>query len=91
MLQMLGASFLIEVLPCELLVRPRDCDKFKLDGATDGLKETILEVALMMRPEDGAAGVLALLREMLVIRDAAWSVHHLREHPTCSRRRFMVA
>jgi hypothetical protein len=83
MLEPLAASFLIEILPAERFLRARDSCKFKLDRATDGLKETILEVAPMVRPEDSAAGVLAFLREMAVIRDGAMrGVYHIRDLPS---------
>ena len=90
MLQQPAASFLIEILPAEIFVRARDSRKFKLDHAADGLKETILEVARMVRPEDGAAGVLANLREMAVIRDGAMRNMHLIRNSaaTLPRKRF---
>jgi len=75
-LQQLSVSFLIEVLSGELLVTAGDSRKFELDRAADDLKETIFEVALMVRPKDGTARVLASRGETAVIGDRAmWEVH----------------
>ena len=71
MLQLICPSLLIKVLSGELFVNARDCYEFKLDGAADGLKEPILEIALVMGPECSAAGVLPCLRETPVIYDVS--------------------
>src|SRR5471030_2365300 len=75
--QLATTSFLIEILPGEVFLRTRDACKNKLDGATDNVKETFLEVALMVRSEDSPAGVLAWLRELPVMGNgAARKVHY---------------